>query len=51
MQARHVAADVEQYGHTVAEGSYMLLLNGSANRDETKFTDPDRYDIHRRAGT
>ena len=33
---------------TVAEGSYVLLFNGSANRDETRFTDPDRYDIHRK---
>jgi len=50
VQARYVAADVELYGHTVAEGSYMLLLNGSANRDEAKFTEPDRYDIHRTGG-
>ena len=50
VQARYVAADVELYGQTVTEGSYMLLLNGSANRDETKFTDPDRYDIHRTGG-
>ena len=50
VQARYVAADVELYGQTVAEGSYMLLLNGSANRDETKFADPDRYDIHRKGG-
>lgn len=50
VQARYVAADVELYGHTVTEGSYMLLLNGSANRDETKFTDPDRYHIHRKGG-
>ena len=51
VQARYVARDVELYGDTVAEGSYMLLLNGSANRDETRFTDPDRYDIHRKGGT
>ncbi len=50
VQARYVASDVELYGQTVTEGSYMLLLNGSANRDESKFVDPDRYDIHRKGG-
>jgi cytochrome P450 len=45
-----VASDVDLYGRTVTEGSYMLLLNGSANRDEAKFVDPDRYDIHRKGG-
>ena len=50
VQARYVAQDVELYGQTVAEGSYMLLLNGSANRDESRFDDPDRYDIHRTGG-
>jgi cytochrome P450 len=25
----------------------MLLLNGSANRDERHVPDPDRFDIHR----
>ena len=50
VQARYVARDVELYGQTVAEGSYMLLLNGSANRDESRFDDPDRYDIHRTGG-
>lgn len=48
VQARYVARDVELYGQTVTEGSYMLLLNGSANRDDTRYTDPDRYDIHRK---
>ena len=47
VQARYVANDVEWYGRTLPAGSYMLLLNGSANRDETQFPDPDRYDIHR----
>ncbi|WP_029112583.1 cytochrome P450 [Mycobacterium sp. URHB0044] len=50
VQARYVARDVELYGHTIAEGSYMLLLNGSANRDESRFTEPDRYDVHRTGG-
>ncbi|BBX30213.1 cytochrome P450 [Mycolicibacterium alvei] len=48
VQARYVARDVELYGQTVTEGSYMLLLNGSANRDDTRYPDPDRYDIHRK---
>jgi cytochrome P450 len=50
VQARYVASDVELHGHTVTAGSYMLLLNGSANRDETKFENPNRFDIHRKAG-
>lgn len=50
VQARYVARDVELYGHTVTEGSYMLLLNGSANRDEARFTEADRFDIHRTGG-
>ena len=50
VQARYVARNVELYGHTVTEGSYMLLLNGSADRDETKFIEPNRYDIHRKGG-
>ena len=50
VQARYVAADVKLYGHTVTEGSYMLLLNGSANRDESHFPDADRFDIHRTGG-
>lgn len=50
VQARYVAHDVEHYGQVVPEGSYMLLLNGSANRDDAKFADPDRFDIHRTGG-
>ena len=48
--ARSVARDVEHYGTTVPEGSVILLLVGSANRDERVFPDPDRFDIHRKTG-
>jgi cytochrome P450 len=50
VQARYVARDTEHYGNTVTEGSYMLLINASANRDEAHFDQPDRYDIHRKGG-
>jgi cytochrome P450 len=49
VQARYVARDVEHYGTTVPEGSVMLLLTASANRDERVFPDPDRFDIHRKS--
>ena len=50
VQARYVAKDVEHHGHQVPEGSVMVLLNGSANRDDRQFPDGDRFDIHREAG-
>ena len=46
--ARYVARDVEVQGRSVPEGSVMLLLFGSANRDDRRFPDGDRFDIHRR---
>lgn len=49
VQARYVGRDVEHYGRTVPEGSVMLLLNGSANRDERHYPDADAFDIRRRA--
>ena len=48
VQARYVAQDAEHYARVVPEGSFMLLLNASANRDGHQFPDPDRFDIHRR---
>lgn len=47
--ARYVANDVEYQGQVVPAGSALLLMAGSANRDERKFDDPDRFDIHRNA--
>ena len=48
VQARYVTRDVELHGTRVPEGSTLLLLNGSANRDEREFEDADRLDVKRR---
>jgi cytochrome P450 len=50
VQARYVAHDTECRGEKIPEGSVMLLLNGSANRDERHFDDGERFDIHRSGG-
>ena len=47
---RYVTRDVELHGQTVPAGSALLLLNHSANRDERRYADPDRFDIHRTIG-
>ncbi|MFE4002669.1 cytochrome P450 [Nocardioides sp. YIM B13467] len=47
MLARYVAEDVELHGQVVPAGSKLLVLLGSANRDERVFTAPDVFDIHR----
>jgi cytochrome P450 len=44
---RYVAKDTTFHGQTVPEGSAILMLIGSANRDDDQFTDADRFDIHR----
>jgi cytochrome P450 len=47
VQARYVARDFQSHGTTVPEGSIMLLLNGSANRDERRYPEGEKFDIHR----
>ena len=48
VNARYVTKDVEHHGTVVPEGSVMVLLNGSANRDDRKFPDGESFDIHRK---
>jgi cytochrome P450 len=48
VNARAVVCDVEVLDQVVPEGSVMLLLNGSANRDDRHFPDGDSFDIHRK---
>jgi len=45
--ARYVARDIEIHGQTVPAGSAMLLLVASANRDDRRYPDGDRFDVER----
>ncbi|MBE9373326.1 cytochrome P450 [Saccharopolyspora sp. HNM0983] len=47
--ARYMTRDVTYFGQTVPEGNVMMMLIGSANRDDRQFPDGDRFDIHREA--
>jgi cytochrome P450 len=45
--ARTLTRDVEMHGTSMREGTKVLLLLGSANRDERVFENPDTFDIDR----
>ncbi|BBX00995.1 cytochrome [Mycolicibacterium moriokaense] len=49
--ARTLTEPVEKHGVTMAAGDWVLLLLGSANRDERRYEDPDRFIIDRPRGT
>ncbi|WP_029120416.1 MULTISPECIES: cytochrome P450 [unclassified Mycobacterium] len=49
--ARAVVEDLEFYGTTVPAGDVLILLAGSANRDERVFEAPDEYRIGRDIGS
>jgi cytochrome P450 len=44
---RYVPEDVELHDQVVPAGSAMLFVVSAANRDERRYDDPDRFDIHR----
>ena len=44
---REVSQDVEIRGVKIPRGEIVLVMLGSANRDERKFPDPDRFDPRR----
>ena len=48
VQARWVTRDTTWYGTVVPRGSRMVLLTGSAGRDEREYPDPDRFDVERK---
>ncbi|KRB78782.1 MULTISPECIES: cytochrome P450 [unclassified Sphingomonas] len=47
---RTLARDVRLGDVLMREGDAVLLLYGSANRDERHWDEPDRFDVRRRAG-
>ncbi len=49
--ARVVSGELNLYDTTIPEGDILLLLPGSAHRDERVFTDPDSYLIGREIGS
>ncbi len=48
VQGRWTTHPVELYETAVPAESKVLLLTGSAGRDERAYPEPDRFDIHRR---
>lgn len=49
VQGRWTAQEVTRHGVTIPSGSKVLMLTGSAGRDERHFTEPDRFDVARPA--
>lgn len=45
--ARHLLADVELHGKVAPKGAKLVIVLGSANRDERVFSRPDEFDIFR----
>jgi cytochrome P450 len=45
--ARNTTRDVEMHGMTIPEGAQVNVCMGAANRDESRWTDPEVFDIHR----
>ena len=47
VQGRWTTREVELHGTTIPKDSKVLLLTGSAGRDEREYPEAERFDIHR----
>jgi cytochrome P450 len=47
VQARRMTRDTEMHGQVLPEGARVLLLTGSAGRDDREYEEPDRLDVNR----
>jgi cytochrome P450 len=48
VNGRWATCDIELHGEVIPANSKVILLTGSAGRDERAYPDADRFDIHRR---
>ena len=48
VNARWSTCDVAVAGETIPAGSRVILITGSAGRDERKYPNPDVFDVHRK---
>jgi cholest-4-en-3-one 26-monooxygenase len=46
---RTATCDTELHGQPIKEGEKVVMWYVSSNRDETRYEDPDRFDLRRRA--
>ncbi len=46
---RTATCDTELHGQKIKEGEKVVMWYASSNRDETRFDDPDRFDLRRKA--
>ena len=44
---RTATCDTELHGQKIKQGEKVVMWYVSSNRDETRYEDPDRFDIHR----
>jgi cytochrome P450 len=47
IQSRYVTKDVEMHGVKIPEGSTLICLTGSGNRDSRRFPNGNTFNIHR----
>ena len=47
VQARRLTRETEMHGQVMPEGARVLLLTGSAGRDDREYDEPDRLDVNR----
>src|SRR5690348_13126586 len=46
---RTATADTELHGQKIKEGEKVVMWYVSSNRDESRYEDPDRFDLRRKA--